>query len=256
MTNQQIAERLEEVARLLDARRANRFRIMAYQRAAATLRRLNEPVISIIRETGVDGLEKLPGIGTALARVILQIATTGNFPMLERMRSETTPVQAFGTVPGIGPKLAKKIHAAGIDSLDELELAAHDGRLAKLGGFGEKKLAGIRDSLAGRLRTQRYYYVLHAEEEPPIEELLEVDKEFRAIKNPHIRKGKHHYSAMFSPTPQARGLEKDNDWVMIFFGDFQYTVVTAQSGRRVVRGRELESENYYESLLDFSAPLR
>ncbi len=47
--NLSVADRLEEVAQILDAQRANVFRVGAYRRAAAMLRGLNRPIDEIAR---------------------------------------------------------------------------------------------------------------------------------------------------------------------------------------------------------------
>jgi hypothetical protein len=63
--------------------------------------------------------------------------------------------------------------------LEELASAAHDGRLAEIAGVGEKKLAGIIDSLAMRLGCVRVLLRLPATDAPAVEERLDVDREYR-----------------------------------------------------------------------------
>ena len=70
MVNERIARRLEEVAALLEEQRANPFRVQAYRRAAATLRRSKRQVTEILIREGIPGLRALPGIGESLARSI------------------------------------------------------------------------------------------------------------------------------------------------------------------------------------------
>jgi DNA polymerase (family X) len=89
------------------------------------------------------------------------------------------PVSLFAPVPGIGTVLAEHLHCdLGIATLEELEAAAHDGRLAEIAGVGEKKLAGIMDSLATRLGRVRVPVRLPATDAPAVEELLDVDREY------------------------------------------------------------------------------
>jgi DNA polymerase/3'-5' exonuclease PolX len=81
------------------------------------------------------------------------------------------------TVPGIGRRTAERLHHdLGLESLEELEAAAHDGRLETIAGFGPKRLAGIRESLAQRLAPVRRPRAADATA-PPAGELLEVDAE-------------------------------------------------------------------------------
>src|SRR3989304_5296778 len=137
--NQEVADRLQEVALLLNEQRANPYRVEAYRRAADMLRRLRQPLTEMIASQGLDGLEELPGIGHSLARSIYQLVKTGRLPMLERLRGESDPVGLLASVPGIGKALAQRLHDdLELHSLEELEAAAHDGRLGEIEGIGAK----------------------------------------------------------------------------------------------------------------------
>jgi len=276
MKNTEIARRLEEVAWLLNEQGANPYRVQAYRHAADILRRLDRPVTEILQQEGAEGLRRLPGIGESLARSIREVVLTGKLPILVRLRGETDPVSLLASVPGIGPVLADRLHHdLGIDTLEELEAAAHDGRLTNLAGIGEKKLAGIMDSLATRLGRVRAPGRLVAADEPPVEELLDVDREYRDKVaagqlrriaprrfNPsgeawlpvlHTQRGERHYTVLFSNTARVHQLGKTHDWVVLYYdggqGERQCTVITSQRGpltsKRVVRGREGECVSYY-----------
>jgi DNA polymerase/3'-5' exonuclease PolX len=128
--NFEVAARLDELGRILDSQGANQFRVRAYLNAARTIRGLNRSIAEIARAEGIEGLKKLVGVGDVLARSINQLVTTGRLPMLERLRSESDPVEMLASVPGIGRILAERLHdELGIDTLEELEAAAYDGRL-------------------------------------------------------------------------------------------------------------------------------
>src|SRR5262245_41978882 len=221
--NLEIAPQLEEVAQLLDEQGANPYRVQAYRNAAQTLRRLDRSVTEIIQHDGMDGLRQLPGIGESLAHSIYTLATTGRLPMLERLRGESDPLELLTSVPGIGKVLATRLHEdLGIDTLEDLAEAAYDGRLGEIAGFGTKKLEAIRDSLAARLGRVREQERWSAADEPAIEELLDVDREYREKAaagrlrriaprrlNPsgvawlpvlHSQRGQRHYTALFSNT--------------------------------------------------------
>jgi DNA polymerase/3'-5' exonuclease PolX len=180
--NIQVADRLDEAARLLEQQKANAFRVQAYRNAATTMRELPRSVIDILHEEGLEGLDRLPAIGAALARAISLIVTTGRLPMLDRLRGESDPVVLLASVPGIGTTLAERIHEElDIASLEGLEAAAHDGRLAAMAGFGEKRLTGVRDALATRLARRRIPGPdREAGDKPTVGELLDVDREYRA----------------------------------------------------------------------------
>lgn len=266
--NDDIAGRLDEVADLLAVQRANPFRIEAYRKAAETLRSLPEPVSAIHARGGLAALEALPGIGASISRSIAGLLAWGRLPMLERLRGQSEGSVLLRTVPGIGAALAARLHdELGIESLEELEIAAHDGRLAGLDGFGPKRLAAVRDTLAHRLARIRAAPPVPWPE-PPVAEILDVDREYRAGAaagrlpriaprrfNPehrpwlpilHATRGARHYTALFSNTPRAHQLGRTGDWVVLYVDgggpERQYTVVTAGAGPveglRVVRGRE------------------
>lgn len=268
-TNRDMASRLDEVAQILEEQGASAFRVRAYRQGASTLRGLERSVAEIFDEGGMDALEALPHIGPSLARAIRELLRTGRLPMLERMRGESDPVALFLTVPGIGTKTARRLHDdLGLESLEALEAAAHDGRLARLVGLGPKRLAGIRESLAQRLARVRGREPPRADP-PPAAEILDVDAEYREKAqagslrtiaprrfNPkgrawlpilHTQRGDRHYTALFSNTPRAHRFGATRDWVVVYLdgrGEGQWTVVTARhgplAGRRVVRGREAE----------------
>ncbi len=274
--NHQIARRLDEVANILNEQGPNHYRVQAYRRAAVTVRHLPTPVSEILERGGIDGLRKLPGIGERLAAAIRNLVVTGRLPMLERLRGEADPIELLMSVPGIGHIHAARLHCElGIDSLEELEAAAHDGRLRDVAGLGQKRVAGIIDSLATRLGRVRKP-LAPAQDEVPVAELLDVDLEYRKLAqagklpriapkrfNPtaeawlpvlHSRRGEREYTALFSNTARAHKLGKTHDWVIVYYdgrgGERQNTVITSQEGpmkdKRIVPGREDECRRYYE----------
>jgi DNA polymerase (family 10) len=154
--NQKIARRFDEVAALLEEQGANPFRVRAYRRAAEVLRRLDRPADEILAREGIEGLDALPGIGPSLARSIRDVVQTGRLPMLARLRGAADPEELLRTVPGIGRATADRLHHdLGIGTLEELEQAAHDGRLETFAGFGPKRVAAIIDTLDSRLGRVR-----------------------------------------------------------------------------------------------------
>ena len=123
-TNATVADRLDEVAQILEEQKANVFRVTAYRRAATMLRGLDKPLDEIVKTEGLEGLQKLPGIGETLSRFIYQLIITGRLPMLDRLRGESDPVALLLSVPGIGKRTAERLHnELGIDTLEELEVA-------------------------------------------------------------------------------------------------------------------------------------
>jgi hypothetical protein len=285
--NSEVAEVLERVAGLLEAQGANRFRIRAYRRAAAAIRDTTQPVRALLEEGGAAALQQIPGVGPGIASAVRELVFTRRLGMLERLEGEVSPEDLFARVPGIGEKLARRIHAAlGIETLEELELAAHDGRLERVEGIGARRVHAIRNSLAAMLapsvrrharRVMEQAQLIPSRPLPPLAHLLSVDEEYRrkAARNElkriaprrfnpageawlpvlHTERAGWHFTALFSNTATAHELGKTRDWVVLFYdrdGDEdQVTVVTEHggvlAGKRVVRGREVECAQFYRS---------
>ena len=276
LSRDQIAERLEEAGQLLETQDANRFRVRAYRQAAGTVRALAEDPTDILARDGLDGLVALPAIGESIARAIDEMATTGRWMQLERLRGDSEPEDVFQTVPGIGPKMAETLHHhLQVDTLEALEMAAHDGRLEKVPGIGARRAAAIRAAL-GAMLARRRRRGPDDHEEPPVSLLLETDARYRDAAaagqlrkiaprrfNPsgdawlpvlHVDEDGWEMTALFSNTALAHQLGRTDDWVVIYFSrtggpEHQRTVVTETrgplEGQRVIRGRESECTHHY-----------
>lgn len=200
VTNEQIADILEQVADRLESQHANIYRIDAYRAGAAVVRSHEASIQDLALAEGREGLDALPQIGSSLSGSIDEIAHTGRLRLLERLHGRLSPVELFKTVPGIGEELAERIHRElDIDTLEALEVAAHDGRLDAVAGFGPRRLEAMRDILATMLarsargRARRFEELARvgarvsvpasapaeAETQPDIKLLLQVDREYR-----------------------------------------------------------------------------
>jgi Holliday junction resolvasome RuvABC DNA-binding subunit len=269
--NQAIAEKLLELADLLEQQNANPFRVNAYRRAAQTVSGHAEQLAKLAEREGSEGLDRLPGIGRSIAQAIEEMLHTGRWMQLERLRGSLDPEQVFQSIPGIGPELATRIHGTlEIETLAELEQAAHDGRLEQVPGVGPRRARMVAAALAHMLQ-RRPARPQSPASEPDVAALLDVDREYReqaaagklrkiAPKrfNPegeawlpilHAQRDDWEFTALFSNTARAHDLGKTDDWVVLYFHsdhgpDGQRTVVTETTGplagRRVVRGREAE----------------
>lgn len=149
MTNADIAAVFEHVADLLEFQGENVFRVRAYRNAARTIEGLVESLASV-RANPQRSLTDLEGIGTDLAGKIGELLDEGRLEFLTELEKQV-PAVAFELmrVPGLGPKKAKTlIGELGLTSLDDLEQACREGRVAALKGFGDKTQAAILDNTA------------------------------------------------------------------------------------------------------------
>jgi len=132
-SNGWIAERLRQAATLLAAQGANPFRVSAYRRAADAIESLDADVREMANTGGHAVPEAVAGVGSSIAGAVAEMLATGRWGFLERLKGAADPEALFCSVPGIGPSLAHKIQATlRIDSLEDLEAAAHDGRLRQV----------------------------------------------------------------------------------------------------------------------------
>lgn len=283
-TNEEIAALLERIGQLLEMKEKNPYRVRAYFSAAVTVRGEEESVAGLADDPAA--LTRLPGIGESLAGLISEYVKTGQSALLRELESAADSETVFDTLPGLGKTLARRIaETLDIRTLEELEQAAHDGRLDKVEGFGAERVRAVQTALAGMLSStaQRRARQRTSEEtdatdttEPPVALLLDVDAEYRrkaaageldtiAPKrfNPqgkawlpilHTERGVWSFTVLFSNTARAHEGGKTDDWVVVYFqregqSEEQRTVVTqaqgALAGQRVVRGREAETRRHY-----------
>ena len=147
-TNAEVADRLEEMGDLLEARDVE-FKPRAYRRAAETIREQPTAVEEIIEAGGQDALEELEHVGEAIASKVVEYVETGEIKELEDLRADLpVEMEALTRVEGVGPKTVGKLYdALGIETLDDLEAAAEAGEIQEVSGFGAKTeqniLAGI-----------------------------------------------------------------------------------------------------------------
>jgi DNA polymerase/3'-5' exonuclease PolX len=143
--NQEIADKLREIADLLDEQKANPFRVNAYLSAAKTIDSMIEPVEDLLKREGFSALLDIPGIGEGIARSINEYVMTGRMSRLESLQTGHDPIALFEQIPGIGPRSAHRIiETLHIDSLEAFELAAHNGRLKTIPSFSTKKIALVQ----------------------------------------------------------------------------------------------------------------
>jgi DNA polymerase (family 10) len=178
MLNQEIARAFNEIADLLEIKGENPFRIRAYRRAAQNIESLGRD----IADMSEDEMTKVPGIGKDLAGKIREFIEKGRIERLEDLRREVPPgLTDIMTVPGVGPKTAKVIfEELGISSIEELEVAAREGRLQGLPGIKRKTeeniIRGIEMLKRGRER-QPLGRVL-----PLAEEIVERLKRVKSVR--------------------------------------------------------------------------
>ncbi len=145
-TNQEIAEKLREIYNLMQLAGENRFRAIAFDRAAQTIESLNNPVMEYIENRNLTDLK---GIGKSIAEDIYSYAENGSIPVLDNLKEKVPKgLIEWLNISGLGPKNIVKIHKElGITGMDELKTACEDGRVASLSGLGDKSAKKILKSI-------------------------------------------------------------------------------------------------------------
>ncbi len=155
MANGDIIRCFEEMASLLEIQGADAFRINTYRKAARSIGDLTEDLADIAER---GELQKIPGVGKGMAERITEFLADGRIKLHQELLASFPPgLPRLLEIPGLGPKKIQALHGQlDIGSIEELQAAITDGRVAELPGFGakscEKILAGIQflSSSAGR----------------------------------------------------------------------------------------------------------
>ena len=145
--NAELARIFYEIGDMLEIGGEMAFKVGAYRRAAETI--AHSP-LDIARAYRSGNPPRLPGVGKAIDEKLAELADTGRLRYHERLRREVPPsVVTLLQVPGLGPRTAGELwRQAGIGSVDELEAAAHEGRLRQLKGMSAKTEQRLLDALA------------------------------------------------------------------------------------------------------------
>ncbi len=151
-----VARALDEISRYLELGESNRFKALAYERAARSLRSLDREPADLIAK---GDLLKTPGIGKGTAAVIEELVSTGGSRYFDELRAQYPPgIFALMRVPSLGlKKIGLLYETLGIGNLDELEAAARAGKLAKLHGFGPKTQQKILEGIEKARRRESQF---------------------------------------------------------------------------------------------------
>ena len=165
MDSRTAAHVLSQIGALLELHGENRFKTRAYVTAAKSLLALDSDDIAPLFKSGA--LASMPGIGPATLSVIADLVATGDSRYHEQLR-ESTPegLLEMLRVPGLGTTKIHQIHQGlHIETVQDLEAAAKDGRLAALPRFGAKTAEKILKGISFLKETGAYVLYPHAASE-------------------------------------------------------------------------------------------
>lgn len=161
MNKEQVAEILNDIATLLDLKGENPFKSRAYINAARTIESLTEPLEKVFAP---DSTETVKGIGDGIHKKIVEMIATGKLAYYDELKASIPPgLVEMLLIPGLGPKKIKALHEAlSVVTIDQLEKACHDGKVAELKGFGEKTQTKILEGIQFRRQYASRYLLADA----------------------------------------------------------------------------------------------
>jgi len=157
MDNYAIADQLSLLAKLIDIHGDNSFKAKSYASAAFTIEKLPDPLSGLSQEK----IFKIRNIGESVGRKILELLQTGELEELKTYLAQTpSGVLEMMNIKGLGPK---KIHTIwkemGVDTIEDLEKACEENRIADKKGFGDKTQQNILESIRFQKKnTGKYLY--------------------------------------------------------------------------------------------------
>jgi DNA polymerase (family 10) len=147
MDPKQVARVLEEIAAMLELAGENPFKVRAYENGARALFAFSGDLEAAVASRE---LLKTPGIGAGLFANVETLVRTGSLPFHDELRARFPPgLRECLRIPGLGARKVKQLHEAlRIDSLEALESAIREGRLAGVKGFGARSAQKILNGIA------------------------------------------------------------------------------------------------------------
>lgn len=158
MKNREVAGILYEMAELLELHAENRFKIIAFSKAARAIESLPEDITIVCRE---KRLQSIPGVGKAIAQKVEEYLKTGQIEAHLELLAKTPPgLVKLLQISGLGPKTVFMLHEKlNITSLEELEKAAREHRIRRLPRMGPTREANILKSIERyKKRSTRILY--------------------------------------------------------------------------------------------------
>ncbi len=145
-TNAKLSRIFQQMADVLEVLGANRFKVIAFQKAARVLGELTDDVASMESKD----LRAVEGIGKGMADRIEEFIETGGLPEAIELFDKVPPgVIKMLDIPGLGPKTVSILwKQAGLEDIPSLTKALDTGELESLKGFGKKKIENIKKNLA------------------------------------------------------------------------------------------------------------
>lgn len=145
MSNKEIANAFQDLAKIMELHEENPFKIRSYSNAYLQLRKLQTPIFEM---TDAE-ISAVKGVGKTIAGKIRELQTNGELSTYTQYK-EMTPegIRDLLRLKGFGPKKIRVLwKELGVESAGELLYACNENRLIELKGFGQKTQEDLRKKL-------------------------------------------------------------------------------------------------------------
>ena len=163
MTNKEIANAFQDLAKIMELHQENKFKIRSYSSAYITLRKLGTP----LSEMSDAAINDLKGIGKAISGKIRELLDSGQMATYQKYADKTPPgVMEMLKIKGFGPKKVAVIwREMEIETIGELLYACVENRLIEAKGFGQKTQEDLRQKLEYYLKSKDAFHYAALESE-------------------------------------------------------------------------------------------
>lgn len=143
LTNKEMAQTLFKIATLLKDRQDNPYRIQAYENGARALMGRRDDAVAVLRDDSKQLWRRKGVLGERLQRKLAELAKTGRMEYFAELCADLPPyIGALMAAPGVGPRLAQRLHETlGVSTAEQLAAAARSGRVEGVYGVGPKRAA-------------------------------------------------------------------------------------------------------------------
>jgi DNA polymerase (family 10) len=162
MDNYAIADQFSLLSKLMDIHGENAFKAKSYASAAFAIEKSPQELSALTPEQ----IAAIRGIGDSTAKKIVEVLQTGELKALQDLLQKTpTGVLEMMNIKGLGPKKINVIwKEMKIDTIEELEKACRENRIAAKKGFGEKTEQKILEAIAFASENKGSYLYKHVED--------------------------------------------------------------------------------------------
>ena len=163
MTNKEIANAFQDLAKIMELHKENKFKIRSYSSAYITLRKLGTPLTEM---TDAE-INDLKGIGKAISGKIRELLDNGAMATYQKYTDKTPPgVLEMLKIKGFGPKKVEVIwREMEIETIGELLYACGENRLIEAKGFGQKTQEDLKNKLKYYLKSKDSFHYASLEAE-------------------------------------------------------------------------------------------